>query len=202
MGRIVTSDRGITIPMIVAIGASAGGVDAISRLLSGLPPNLAATVLVVLHRPIERASHLREILSLKTSLAVRVAQDGDRLESGVCLIGTPDRHMAIGPDLRVINWSNSFYRSHNIDVLFNSLAMYAGERTIGVILSGLLKDGVLGLRAIKQAGGTIFVQRPEDAAYPELPGHAIRYAGPVDLVDTAGGLAKAVGRLVGHHSSA
>lgn len=196
------SKRDINSTRIVAIGASAGGVEAISRLLSGLPRSLAATVLVVLHRPIERASHLREILSRRTHLAVRVAQDGDSLDSGVCLIGTPDQHLAIGPDLRVITWSNSFYRSHNIDVLFNSLAMYAGERTVGVILSGLLKDGVLGLRAIREAGGTILVQRPEDAAYPELPEHAIRYAGPIDLVDTAGGLAKAIGRLVNRHSPA
>ena len=198
----MTGSHRTTAPKIVAIGASAGGVDAISRLLGGLPRNLPAAVLVVLRRPLERVSHLPGILSRKTNLDVRVAEDGDRLESGVCFIGMPDRHLVLEQDLHVSTWPNSFYRSHNIDMLFESLARHAARRTIGVILSGLLKDGVLGLKAIKEAGGLALVQDPGDAEYPELPENAIRYAGPVDLIDTAAGLAKGIERLISRHPDA
>ncbi|WP_343713035.1 chemotaxis protein CheB [Inquilinus sp.] len=193
--------HGISTPQIVAMGASAGGIDAISRLLGDLPATLAAAVLVVLHRPAEGVSHLAEILARHTKLVVKVAQEGDPLNQGVCLIGMPDRHLLVGPDLRIHSWPDGFYRTHNIDLLFNSLACCAGDHTVGVILSGLLKDGVAGLRAIKEAGGMALVQSPDDAEYAELPENAIKYVGRVDLIDTAAGLARAIQRIIESKSS-
>jgi two-component system, chemotaxis family, protein-glutamate methylesterase/glutaminase len=184
---------------VVAIGASAGGVEALSELLSQLPGNLGAAVLVVMHRDPERASHLLDILSRKSKLKVEAAKEGDRLSSGICFVGTPNEHLTIGPGLRVHLVPDHFYRSHNVDALFHSLARNAGNRTIGVVLSGMLKDGTLGLKAIKEAGGKAFVQSPEEAAYPEMPRHAIQHAGRIDLIAPVSKLADEIVRISARH---
>ncbi len=90
-----------------------------------------------------------------------------------------------------------FYRGHNIDILFFSLARHAGNRTIGVVLSGMLKDGALGLKAIKEAGGVALVQSPQEATFPEMPESAIRYCDAIDFVGPVHALAKEICRLVG-----
>jgi two-component system, chemotaxis family, protein-glutamate methylesterase/glutaminase len=182
---------------IVAIGASAGGVEAISELLSWLPRDLAAAVLVVLHRTPAQPSQLQSILSHKARLNVVIPKEGDRLDYGVCFVGTPDRHLTVGPGLRLHLVPNHFYRSHNIDVLFGSLARNAGSRTIGVVLSGLLKDGTLGLRAIKEAGGMAVVQSMEEAAYPDMPRNAIKHDGAIDLIAPVSEIAAHIVRLTG-----
>jgi chemotaxis response regulator CheB len=105
--------------------------------------------------------------------------------------------LTIGPDLRIHLLPNSFYRSHSIDALFCSLARHAGHRTIGVVLSGLRKDGTLGLKAIKEAGGVALVQAPSEAEYSEMPQSAIEHDGPVDLIAPVDRLASEICRLVG-----
>jgi chemotaxis response regulator CheB len=90
-----------------------------------------------------------------------------------------------------------FYRSHNVDALFNSLARNAGRRTVGVILSGHLKDGTQGLKAIKEAGGAAFVQSPEEALHPDMPKNAIIHDGQIDLVGPVSKLAQEICRAVG-----
>jgi two-component system, chemotaxis family, protein-glutamate methylesterase/glutaminase len=153
---------------IVAIGASAGGVTAISKLISLLPQDLAACVLVVMHRAPDSVSHLHHILATTTDLRVLVPHGGEELKPGLCLVAPTNHHMTIGPDHRVHLLPDAFYRAHSIDALFSSLALNAGRRTIGVVLSGLLKDGTLGLKAIKQAGGVALVQIPQEAEYPGM----------------------------------
>jgi two-component system chemotaxis response regulator CheB len=152
-----------THPDIIAIGASAGGIDPICALLSRFPADLPAAVLVVLHRSPSRRSHLASVIRAHAHMRVRIAEDGAVLEPGICLVSPPDRHLTVTPGLHIQLAHDSFYRAHNIDVLFNSLARCAGPRCIGVILSGLLKDGALGLKAIKEAGGTTLVQSPSEA---------------------------------------
>jgi hypothetical protein len=115
---------------IVAIGASADGVNVISDLLEQLPHNLAAAILVVLHRPIERVSHLHHILARRVKLRVVVPEEGQRLKKGCCFLSEPQQHLTISPSLRIHLLPDSFYRSHNIDALFCSLARHAGRRTI------------------------------------------------------------------------
>jgi two-component system chemotaxis response regulator CheB len=95
---------------------------------------------------------------------------------------------------------DGFYRGHSIDALFCSLARHAGARTIGVILSGLLKDGTFGLKAIKEAGGVALVQSPKQAAYPDMPQSAIAHDGPIDMVAGVDEIAAEVCRLVGSHT--
>jgi two-component system, chemotaxis family, protein-glutamate methylesterase/glutaminase len=182
---------------VVAIGASAGGVEAISNLIELLPSQLAACILIVLHQTPERASHLHHILSRKTDLRIIVAHGGEQLKPGVCLTGPIDRHLTLGPDNRVHLLPNTFYRAHNIDALFCSLARHAGRRAIGVVLSGVLKDGSLGLRAIKEAGGVALVRTPDEAEYPDMPKSAIEFDGKIDLIGPIRALAGKISALVG-----
>ena len=183
-------------PDIVAIGASAGGVEAIGALLSELPDDLPATVLVVLHRPVHLPSYLPEVLERKTRLPVHLAEDGLPLVRATCLVAPSDRHLTITPELTVRLLPDHFYSGHTVDILFESLARSFGRRTIGVVLTGMLKDGTLGLMAIKQAGGFALVQSPSDSAHPSMPENAIRHNGDIDFVGTTKELAQEIRRLV------
>jgi len=113
-----------------------------------------------------------------------------------CYVGLPNRHLTVGPGARIHLLADGFYRAHSIDALFESLARHAGPRTIGVILSGLLKDGSLGPRALKEAGGVALVQRPEDASFKEIPENAIEHDGPIDLIGSVDAIADEICRRV------
>ena len=189
-------------PDIVALGASAGGLVAIEALLMKLPPDLPASILIVLHKPVNQVSHLQQILQQLWPGRVVIAQDGDPLEHGTCYIGLPDRHLTLGPGAKIQLLPDHFYRTHNIDTLFESLARNAGTRTIGVVLSGMLKDGSLGLKAIKEAGGIALVQDPAEAQFPDMPRNAIQCDGPIDLVGSVDELAQEICRRIPQSSPA
>jgi len=189
-------------PDIVAIGASAGGVEAVLSLLERFPANFPAAVLVVVHRPVETASRLYHILSRSIKLPILIAEEGQVLKKGLCLIGEPNRHLTVDANLRVHMLPDSFYRTHNIDALLCSLAGHAAARTIGVVLTGLRKDGALGLRTIKEAGGMALVQSPKEAAYAEMPESAIEAAGEVDLIAPIDVLVRKICELVGEAAPA
>jgi two-component system chemotaxis response regulator CheB len=133
-----------------------------------LPVDLPAAVLLVLHRSPDIPSNFPAVISRCTKMRVQIATEGSSLEHGICLISPPERHLTVTPFLRIHLLADGFYRSHNVDALFNSLARCAGSRTIGVVLSGLMKDGTLGLRSIKEAGGVALVQSPAEAAYSDI----------------------------------
>jgi chemotaxis response regulator CheB len=103
----------------------------------------------------------------------------------------------VGSDLRIHLLPDSTYRGRTVDELFCSLARHAGERTIAVVLSGVQKDGALGMKAIKKAGGAALVQSPEEAIYPDMPQSAIKYDGPIDFVGPVNALAREISRMVG-----
>jgi two-component system chemotaxis response regulator CheB len=181
---------------IVAIGASAGGVEALSSLLHLLPADLPATVLVTLHRPVSRESQLQQILARASGLPVVIAKQGEKLQPRMCYLGAPSLHLAVGPGLVARMVHDGFYRGHNIDLLFTSLARNAGPRTVGVVLSGLMKDGTQGLAALKEAGGKALVQSPLEAHYDDMPRSAIEFDGPLDMVAPVHDLAREICRLV------
>jgi two-component system, chemotaxis family, protein-glutamate methylesterase/glutaminase len=184
-------------PDIVAIGASAGGLEALEKLLLQLPPDLSAAIVVVLHRPVDRTSYLAEILARLIKMPVVMPKEGEHLRHGTCYIGLPDRHLTVGPNANAHLLPDGFYRGHCIDALFQSLARHAGKRTIAVILSGMLKDGSLGLTAIKEAGGIALVQSPEDAAFPDMPRNAIIYNETIDFIGPIDAIAEQIRRRVG-----
>ncbi len=165
---------------VVAIGASAGGVEAISRLAAGLSAGVPYAYLVVLHLPAGVPSVLTRIIDRSGPLPASTAQDGAPLLPGHIYVGPPDRHLLVGDDHVVLSQGPT-ENGHRpaINALFRSVAVEYGPHSIGVLLSGVLDDGVLGLAAIRSRGGTTIGQSPEDAAFPALPTNA-RNAGVLD----------------------
>jgi len=183
---------------VVVIGASAGGLPHISTLLELLPADLPAIVLVVLHRPGDQVSHLRDVLARKSRMQVVEAAQGEELLVGVCYLGQPAEHLGIDALVRARLTADpgGTRRGKTIDDLFGSVADHAGSRVIGVVLSGALRDGTEGLAAIKRAGGIAMVQSPAEAQFADMPESAIAYDHMVDLVAPTAELARAIERHV------
>jgi len=159
---------------VVAIGASAGGVEALRALMASSPPDLPAAVLVVLHMPAGGTSALASILSRSGSLPAVTARNDVELQRGVVYVSPPDHHLLVD-DGRVALSVGATENGHRpaVNALFRSAAVSAGPRVIGVQLSGNLDDGVAGLRAIARRGGKTIVQTPSDALFPSMPEHAL-----------------------------
>jgi two-component system chemotaxis response regulator CheB len=161
---------------LVLVGASLGGLEAIQRLLSGLPKDFKATVLFVLHIAPNSLGYLSSILQRSSTLPVAPAADGEPLRPGHVFVAVPDHHLMIeGDRMRLTRGPRESHARPSIDVLFRSAAYHAGPRAIGVVLSGKLDDGTAGLWAIKDKGGIAIVQSPDEAAYPAMPSSALRH---------------------------
>jgi two-component system chemotaxis response regulator CheB len=159
---------------IVVIGASAGGVDAITTLIKDLPPDLAASLFVVSHLLPDSNNHLVDALNTAGPLPAKSAGDGEDIRSGIVYVAPPDRHLLVKRDcVRVTRGPRENRWRPAIDPLFRSAAVAYGARVIGVILTGMLDDGTAGLLAIKRCGGIALVQDPEEAAFPEMPQTAL-----------------------------
>jgi two-component system chemotaxis response regulator CheB len=160
---------------LIAIGASWGGLSAVSEILAALPEDLDAAVVVAQHRRMDTADGgLAMILGLRTKLAVRDADDKEPIEPGHVYLAPPDyhllvdgRHFALSTD-EAVNFARP-----SIDVLFESAADAYRERAIGVILTGANDDGAAGLARIKARGGVAIVQDPADAERHEMPRAAL-----------------------------
>jgi two-component system chemotaxis response regulator CheB len=164
---------------IVVIGCSAGGVEALPRVLQQLPTDLAAAVFIVQHLAATSSPHLAGILGRTSRLPIAWAGQGDRIERGHVLIAPPDVHMLVHDShVQLTRGARENHSRPSIDKLFRSAAAAYSSRVIGVLLTGMLGDGVAGLRAIREAGGFVIVQDPLDAAYPELPGRAVAALSP------------------------
>jgi two-component system, chemotaxis family, protein-glutamate methylesterase/glutaminase len=167
----------------VVVGASAGGVEILSMLLSVIPPARHVSFFVVLHIPRERPSLLPELFASRCALPVREAEDKEPVQPGTVYFAPPDYHMLIdrGPALALSGDEPVHFSRPSIDVLFDSAADIYGERLMGMILTGANQDGADGLAAIAAAGGRTVVQDPSCAAVPYLPEAALQ-RGSVDAV--------------------
>jgi two-component system, chemotaxis family, protein-glutamate methylesterase/glutaminase len=160
---------------VVVIGASAGGLDALKRLVKRLPADFPAAVLVVLHIG-SHYSILPTILQGDSLLPVRYAEDGQPVMPGVILIAPPDRHLLLEDGMtRVTKGAKENFARPAIDPLFRTAAIFYRENVIGIVLSGLMDDGTIGLQAIKIYGGIAMVQAPEDADEPSMPRSALQH---------------------------
>lgn len=154
----------------VAIGASAGGIQALSVLLPALPAKAAVAVFIVLHLPRDRPSLLAEVFSRKCLLDVREAQDKEPVIAGTVYFAPANYHLLLdhGPQLALSVDDLVHHSRPSIDVLFESAAEVYGNRLLGIILSGANEDGAQGLAAVHDAGGLTVVQTPETAQSPQM----------------------------------
>jgi two-component system chemotaxis response regulator CheB len=160
---------------VVVIGTSAGGPDALRRLLGLLPPDFPAAVLAVMHIG-NHYSILPKILKRDVGMPVRHAEDNEPIVPGTVLIAPPDHHMLVEDGLiRLSQGAKENFARPAIDPLFRCAAVYYRENAIGVILTGMLDDGTIGLQAIKAYGGVALVQDPNEADEPDMPRSALQY---------------------------
>lgn len=159
---------------VVAVVASAGGVDALKRLVAALPGDLPAAVLVALHLPESSRSLLAQILARHSALPVTAATPGMPLVAGQVLVAPPDHHLLVR-DGRVVLGRGPQENGHrpSLDALLRSVALDAGPRAVGVVLTGLLDDGSAGLEAVRRYGGRCLAQDPDDAEFPSMPRAAL-----------------------------
>lgn len=180
---------------VIVMGASAGGVEALRAVVAGLPPDLDATVLVVLHLPRTAPSALPLILGRATVLPVATAADGTELSAGRIYVAPVDHHMLLLEGrIRLSRGPSENGHRPAIDPLFRSAAVAFGPRVIGVVLSGSRDDGAAGMAAISRCGGTAVVQDPEHALHPSMPASVLA-ATHVDHVCPAEKIGPLLGEL-------
>lgn len=154
----------------IVIGASAGGVQALSTLVADLPPDLPAAVFIVLHLSADFPSMLPQILAREGTLEIGHAVDDEPIQPGRVYIAPPDQHLIIeNGRVKLVRGPKENLHRPAIDALFRSAARWAGSRVIGVILTGARNDGKVGMRAVKQRGGLTLVQDPLEAPFPSMP---------------------------------
>jgi two-component system chemotaxis response regulator CheB len=191
-------------PWIVAIGASgAEGLHNICALLAALPMTLPAIVMVVLHRLWNHPTRLRAILAQNSQLPIVIAAQGERFEAGTVYIGEPSEHLTLATHSfgALIDDPHRDHGGRTVDLLFKSVAVHAGKRMIGVVLSGSLDDGARGLAAIHHAGGLTMVLTPGHPLQRGMPENAIRYDGPIDLIGDPRRIAEGICAACRSHKS-
>jgi two-component system chemotaxis response regulator CheB len=169
------SESGTTRPRAVVIGASAGAVDALLRILPALPRDYAAPLFIVVHLPPGKESILAGLLAAQCHIHVKEAEDKEEPKPGTAYVAPPDYHLLVEPDL-TLSLSNDepvLYSRPSIDVLFDSAADAYGSDLIGVILTGANTDGASGMRTIGAAGGVALVQTPDSADAFAMPAAAL-----------------------------
>jgi two-component system, chemotaxis family, protein-glutamate methylesterase/glutaminase len=168
---------------IVVIGGSAGSIEAMRTIVSGLPADFPATIFVVIHLSSDSPSLLDVHLSRWGNLPACQPSDGDPIGRNRIYVARPDHQMTIeGDRIRVMRGPRENRHRPAIDPLFRTAAREFGARVIGIILSGLLDDGSAGLYAVKERGGLAIVQDPEDAVWDEMPRRAIAYVNPQSVL--------------------
>lgn len=159
---------------IILIGASAGGVQATSDLVAGLPADLPAAIFVVVHVSPYGSSALPAILSRAGPLPAAHPQDGEPIVPGRIYVASPDHHLVLeNGRVRLSRGPSENRHRPAVDVLFRTAAQVYGPRAVGVVLTGSLDDGTAGLAVVKKHGGIAVVQDPGEADYPGMPRSAV-----------------------------
>jgi len=191
-----TADR-LHADRLVVVAASAGGVAALTQVLSQLPADLPAAIAVVQHLRKNRPTRLAELLNRECRLQVVMAREGMTLEPGVVAVAMPGEHLTVDKTrcLRLNSQSPVNYVRPSADVLFVSAAEVFESSLIGVVLSGTGHDGAAGLREIRARGGTTIAQQPCTAGHCGMPEAAIA-TGAVEYVLAPQQIAETIVRLI------
>jgi two-component system chemotaxis response regulator CheB len=172
----------------VAIGASAGGIDALFMLLAGLPTSMRAPVIIVLHLPEQHESRLTQVFGGRLAVPVREAEPHAPVCRGTVYFAPPGYHLLVEAD-RSFSLSCDapvLFSRPSIDVLLQSCADAYGAGLAGLVLSGASEDGAVGLAAVGELGGLTAVQDPAEAAHPVMPQAAVAHARPDFVLPLAG----------------
>jgi len=182
---------------VVAIGASAGGVAAVSAVLGALPKEFPAVIALVLHLSREHRSVLTDVLSRLTRLPVQWAMDGARLRRGTVYVAPPDQHLVFRSSdaIGLVQSPPVHFARPSVDLLFESASRVFGPRALAVILSGNGLDGADGVASIHQRGGVVIAQDEQSSEYFSMPREAIA-SGGVSVVLPLSSIAPALSRLV------
>lgn len=182
---------------LVVVAASAGGIEALSTILSSLPTDFAAPIVVAQHRARGDTDVLTHILQRRTALVVQQAQDGDVLNAGNVYLAPADRHLLVvaGPALALSDAAPVHFTRPAADPLFESAAHVFGSRLLAVVLSGGGTDGTTGVRAVKEAGGVVIAQDESTSMIFGMPRSAIA-TGLVDFIRSIDSVAPALKSLV------
>jgi len=156
---------------IVVVGASAGGLNSVIELAAQLDEKVDAAVFIAMHiTQMSTVELLVQRIQSSTSLVCEMAGDGKKIEKGHVYLAVPDRHLLLKEGSMYLGKGTPENRWRpSIDILFRSAAAAYSARVIGIILSGLMEDGMAGMLAIKKSGGTLIVQDPTEAEYPDMP---------------------------------
>jgi two-component system, chemotaxis family, protein-glutamate methylesterase/glutaminase len=181
---------------VVVVGGSAGGIEALLKLVAALTEELPAPVLVTVHTGDRVHSNLPQILSRAALLPASHGRHGERLRPGHIYVAPPDFHLLMGDGrLRLSGGPRVNRYRPAVDVMFASAARWAGPATVAVVLSGLLDDGAVGAALVARAGGCVIVQDPERARFDSMPRSALS-AVPTARVAAAEDLGGAVCELL------
>jgi len=161
---------------IIVIGTSAGGLKALGAIMATLPSDIDAVLFIVQHLAADKPSILPKILADVGSLPASHPSDGEQIQKGRIYVAPPDHHLLVNQgSIRVVHGPQENRFRPAIDALFRSAARAYGSRVVGVVLTGYLDDGTVGLQAVKKRGGVAIVQDPKEAEYPSMATSALRY---------------------------
>jgi two-component system chemotaxis response regulator CheB len=168
---------------VVAIACSSGGLRAMREIVSALPREFPAAIVIAQHRGDTQESYLPSLLGASTALKVRDAQDGERLEPGTVHLCPAARHIEVVRDgrLRITDGPRIKFVKPSADLLFHSMADVYGEQGAAVVLTGNGHDGSLGTRAVRAAGGVVIAQDEASSDFPDMPRSAVDI-GRADLI--------------------
>jgi len=168
---------------VIAIATSAGGLKALTQVLSALPPDFSPAIVVVQHLDPRHRSLMADILSRRSTLPVKQADENDKLQPGTVYIAPPNKHLLVNPDgsLSLTQSELVHFVRPSADLLFESVAGSFKNRAIAVVLTGTGSDGSMGVRAIKKMGGTVLAQDESSSEFYGMPNAAIQ-TGCVDFV--------------------
>jgi two-component system, chemotaxis family, protein-glutamate methylesterase/glutaminase len=182
---------------VIALAASAGGLRALSRVLLPLPVTFKAAIVIVQHLSPRHTSYLADILSRRTQLKVKEAQDQDQLHAGVVYVAPPNWHLLIQAHgrLALTQTAPRHFVRPSADALFESLARWHTDHAIAVVLTGMGVDGAEGIKNVKAQGGTVIAQDEASAEFFYMPDAAIK-TGCVDYILPLNSIAGFLERLI------